>query len=278
MTKDHYQESLNALALGKTVDYPSTYDPSVLEPVPRSLNREPLGIIDALPFKGEDLWNAYEFSWLNQKGKPMVALLECKVPATTPSIIESKSFKLYLNSFNQSRFASTEEVHKRLIKDLSFIAGGEVSVAMHDLSASNLPVVELPGECIDNLDIEVTQYQPDASLLKVAPGQRAEKVLVSHLLKSNCLITNQPDWGSIYIGYQGPHIDEASLLAYIVSFREHNEFHEQCVERIFCDIMTKCRPEKLTVLARYTRRGGLDINPMRSTEVASMPNLRLIRQ
>ncbi|BDX07640.1 NADPH-dependent 7-cyano-7-deazaguanine reductase QueF [Planctobacterium marinum] len=278
MTKDLYQESLNALALGKTVDYPSTYDPSVLEAVPRSLNRNPLGIGDTVPFKGEDLWNAYEFSWLNHKGKPMVALLECKVPATTPNIIESKSFKLYLNSFNQSRFHSSEEVHQKLIKDLSLVAGGDVSVTMQDLSASNLPVVELPGECIDDLDIEVTHYQPDASLLKVDSEQTVEKTLVSHLLKSNCLITNQPDWGSLYISYQGPLIDEAALLEYIISFREHNEFHEQCVERIFCDLMAQCRPQKLTVLARYTRRGGLDINPIRSTETESMANLRLIRQ
>lgn len=278
MTQDLYQDSLNALALGKTVEYPSSYDASVLEAVPRSLNRTPLGITGTLPFKGEDLWNAYEFSWLNPKGKPMVALLECKVPVTTPNIIESKSFKLYLNSFNQSRFQSAEEVRERLMDDLSTTAGGNVTVVMRDLSATHLPVVELPGVCIDDLDIEVDHYQPDATVLKIVSEEVTEKKLVSHLLKSNCLITNQPDWGSIYIDYTGPLIDEASLLTYIVSFREHNEFHEQCVERIFCDLLARCRPQKLTVLARYTRRGGLDINPLRSTEIESMPNLRLIRQ
>lgn len=278
MTKDLYKDSLNALALGKTVDYPDTYDADMLEPVPRSLNRGPLGITNTLPFKGEDLWNAYEFSWLNPKGKPEVALLECRVPCTTPNIIESKSFKLYLNSFNQTRFNSATEVLEVLKSDLAAVAGDEVAVKMLDLNASHLPITELPGVCIDHLDVEISHYQPDAELLQLGSGQEVEQKLVSHLLKSNCLITNQPDWGSLFIAYRGPQISEASLLEYIISFREHNEFHEQCVERIFCDILRRCQPKALSVLARYTRRGGLDINPFRSTECRAMPNLRLIRQ
>ncbi len=278
MKQNPYEDSLDNLSLGKSVAYPDSYDASILQPVARSLNREPLGITGTLPFKGEDLWNGYEFSWLNPKGKPVVALLECKVPVTSPNIIESKSFKLYLNGFNQSRFESQEQVLALLEQDLSATAGSKVTVTLNSLAANNLPIVELEAECIDALDVEITTYQPDSKLLKVDAKQNVERKLVSHLLKSNCLITNQPDWGSVYIHYKGPKIDEASLLKYIISFREHNEFHEQCVERIFCDLMAQCRPEELSVLARYTRRGGLDINPFRSTVHNKMDNLRLIRQ
>lgn len=278
MKENPYQDSLNSLSLGKSVDYPDCYDPTLLQPVARSLNRIPLGIETTLPFHGEDLWNGYEFSWLNTKGKPLVALLECRVPVTSPNIIESKSFKLYLNSFNQSRFESQEQVLALLQKDLSATAGCEVSVTLNDLASNNLPVVELDGKCIDHLDVEITTYQPDSGLLRSDPEQIIEEKLVSHLLKSNCLITNQPDWGSLYIHYKGPRIDEATLLQYIVSFREHNEFHEQCVERIFCDLMTTCNPTTLSVLARYTRRGGLDINPFRSTCLEQIGNFRLVRQ
>lgn len=278
MKQNPYEDSLDNLSLGKSVAYPDSYDASILQPVARSLNREPLGITGTLPFKGEDLWNGYEFSWLNPKGKPVVALLECKVPVTSPNIIESKSFKLYLNGFNQSRFESQEQVLALLEQDLSATAGSKVTVTLNSLAANNLPIVELEAECIDALDVEITTYQPDSKLLKVDAKQNVERKLVSHLLKSNCLITNQPDWGSVYIHYKGPKIDEASLLKYIISFREHNEFHEQCVERIFCDLMAQCQPEELSVLARYTRRGGLDINPFRSTVHNNMDNLRLIRQ
>lgn len=278
MKQNPYQDSLNNLSLGKNVAYPDSYDANILQPVARSLNREPLGITETLPFKGEDLWNGYEFSWLNPKGKPVVALLECKVPVTSPNIIESKSFKLYLNGFNQSRFESQEQVLALLEQDLSATAGCKIAVTLNSLAADNLPVVELDAECIDDLDVEITTYQPDSKLLQVDVKQNVERKLVSHLLKSNCLITNQPDWGSVFIHYKGPKIDEASLLKYIISFREHNEFHEQCVERIFCDLMAQCQPEELSVLARYTRRGGLDINPFRSTEHNEMDNFRLIRQ
>lgn len=278
MSNDYYQDSLGALPLGKPVDYPDTYSPNLLEAVPRSLNRTPLGINSDLPFHGEDIWNAYEFSWLNPKGKPVAALLECSVPATTPNIIESKSFKLYLNSFNEDKFTSAQRVHELLEKDLSHTAGGKVSVEINILGEEQLPVAQLAGECIDDLDVEINSYQPAPQLLQIDTEKQVEKTLVSHLLKSNCLITNQPDWGSVQICYQGPEIDPATLLQYIVSFRKHNEFHEQCVERIFCDIVKYCKPKKLSVLARYTRRGGLDINPFRSNFESSPGNIRLVRQ
>lgn len=277
MTKDLYRESLSALSLGKDVEYPDDYAPQLLEPVARSLNRDPLGITENLPFSGEDLWNAYEFSWLNNKGKPIVALLECRVPATSPNIIESKSFKLYLNSFNQSQFDSHTQVTALLRQDLSACAGASVVVTLQDLSAPEQHIQTLPGTCIDDLDIAVTTYEPKPGLLKYMDNTVSES-LNSHLLKSNCLITNQPDWGSLFIRYHGKQICHASLLQYIISFRNHNEFHEQCVERIFCDILNSCHPDKLTVLARYTRRGGLDINPFRSNFEQACNNIRLIRQ
>jgi len=278
MTDDLYQASLDSLPLGKQVDYPQTYNPDLLEPVPRILNREPLGIVAQQPFHGEDLWTGYEFSWLNEKGKPLVRILECRVPATSANLIESKSFKLYLNSFNQQRFNSETEVLSLLQKDLSTTAGEKVNVSLLPLTSEALNVQQLSGNCIDELDVEINHYQPVPSLLKTVDGPTVEQTLVSHLLKSNCLITNQPDWGSVLIRYKGKHINEASLLQYIVSFRNHNEFHEQCVERIFCDIKKHCQPQSLTVMARYTRRGGIDINPFRSDFESAPENIRLIRQ
>lgn len=278
MSKDLYKEQLGALSLGKSVDYPNSYTPALLEAVPRSLNRIPLGIDKCLPFQGEDLWNAYEFSWLNTKGKPIVALLECSVPVTSPNIIESKSFKLYLNSFNEHRFESESKIKALLREDLSKTAGAKVSVKIHSLETRAFIISNFDGQCIDQLDIEVRHYEPNAELLQINNNNIVEKSLCSHLLKSNCLITNQPDWGSIFIRYKGPEIIQSSLLEYIISFRKHNEFHEQCVERIYCDILEHCKPEKLSVLARYTRRGGLDINPFRSNFEPSGGNFRLIRQ
>lgn len=267
------------LSLGKAVEYETAYNPSLLQAVPRSLSRETLSLHNEnLPFTGEDIWTGYELSWLNKKGKPQVAILECRVPVTSPSLIESKSFKLYLNSFNQTAFASPEEVEKVLHEDLSRCAGSHVSVSVVlPSSFSSLTMAELAGEVIDDLDITVDRYTPDSSLLCVG-SELVEETLVSHLLKSNCLITSQPDWASIQIRYAGPKIDHASLLKYLIAFRQHNEFHEQCVERIFCDINRLCSPEKLTVFARYTRRGGLDINPFRSNFEQAGKNVRVARQ
>lgn len=281
MTKSH-SEIMAGLSLGKSTAYAEQYDPSLLQPVPRTLGRSSLGLddTDALPFIGEDIWHGYELSWLNAKGKPMVALATFVVPVTSANLIESKSFKLYLNSFNQSRFADLRQVYQALQRDLSACAGSMVRVTLHNVN--EIMVFQptwIPGHCIDDLDINIDSYQYNPDLLQLAdkPGMIDEKVH-SHLLKSNCLITSQPDWASIYVHYRGPAIDHAALLRYFISFRSHNEFHEQCIERIFLDIWQRCKPEYLLVYARYTRRGGLDINPVRASATYQLPNLRLSRQ
>lgn len=271
--------ALQGLSLGQQSAYISQYSPSLLQPVPRSLNRDDLGLTDVLPFQGCDVWTLYELSWLNPKGKPMVALGEVSVPATSPNLIESKSFKLYLNSFNQTRCDSLAAVQALLAQDLSACAGGEVSVTLFPLDQAPHQIATLPGECIDEQDIEIDGYEFDETLLQGAAGTEiVEETLHSHLLKSNCLVTSQPDWGSLVIHYRGPRLDREKLLRYLISFRQHNEFHEQCIERVFIDLKHFCAPEKLTVYARYTRRGGLDINPFRSDWEPAPANLRLIRQ
>lgn len=281
MSKYSDAKELAGLTLGQKTDYANQYDPSLLQPVPRSLNRDDLNLGDELPFQGCDIWTLYELSWLNEKGLPQVAIGEVSIPATSANLIESKSFKLYLNSFNQTRFASWDDVEKTLIKDLSQCAGETVSVTVRSVvDYTDSVIVTMHGECIDDQEIEITSYDFDETLLEGATDdERVEESLHSHLLKSNCLITNQPDWGSVEIRYAGKKINREALLRYLVSFREHNEFHEQCVERIFTDIMKFCQPESLTVYARYTRRGGLDINPYRSNQ-QSQPthNQRMARQ
>lgn len=281
MSKYSDAKELAGLTLGKKTEYANQYDPSLLQPVPRSLNRNDLNLGNELPFLGCDIWTLYELSWLNDKGLPQVAIGEVAIPATSANLIESKSLKLYLNSFNQTRFADWAEVQACLQKDLSACAGESVQVEVKSLAAYTAqPIVTMQGECIDDQDIEISSYDFDDTLLAEASSDEiVEETLHSHLLKSNCLITNQPDWGSVEIAYRGPKIDREALLRYIVSFREHNEFHEQCVERIFTDISRYCHPEHLTVLARYTRRGGLDINPFRSShQAAPANNQRMARQ
>ncbi len=282
MSKYSDAKELAGLTLGQKTEYANQYDPSLLQPVPRSLNRDDLNLGDTLPFQGSDIWTLYELSWLNSKGLPQVAIGEVSIPATSANLIESKSFKLYLNSFNQTRFSSWEEVEAALSKDLSHCAQETVSVVVRPVTDyTDSLVVTMAGDCIDEQDIEITNYDFDDALLANASdnGQLVEESLHSHLLKSNCLITNQPDWGSVEIQYKGKAINREALLRYLVSFREHNEFHEQCVERIFTDIMKYCQPTSLTVYARYTRRGGLDINPYRSTEQAQPNhNQRMARQ
>ena len=278
----HYQDpSLNALKLGQQTQYAEKYDCTLLQPVPRHLNRDTLGITQTQPFSiGADIWTAYEISWLNLKGVPQVAIADVQIDFRSENLIESKSFKLYLNSFNQTKFADAAEVQDILQQDLQDCAKGEVKVQLNSLADYTAkPIVALSGECIDELDIEIQDYAFNAELLKNCTGDNmVEEMLVSHLLKSNCLITQQPDWGSLQIHYVGKQINHEQLLRYIISFRQHNEFHEQCVERIFCDLMQYAKPEKLTVYARYTRRGGLDINPYRSNFEALPQNLRLARQ
>ncbi|KHT44722.1 7-cyano-7-deazaguanine reductase [Alteromonas marina] len=269
------------LSLGKQVDYEFEYNPDLLQGVPRSLSRDTLNLAGSgLPFDGIDTWTGYELSWLNLKGKPNVAILECHVPITSKNLIESKSFKLYLNSFNQTKFASAEDVRQVLQADLSACAGEPVEVKLIlPEQFSSLQFQEFNGTLLDSLDVEIDQYSPNTQYLTVAKNETGvEETLVSHLLKSNCLITSQPDWASIQIRYKGNAIEHEGLLKYLISFRQHNEFHEQCVERIYNDIMQHCQPDKLTVCARYTRRGGLDINPFRSNYEAPYANHRQARQ
>ena len=266
------------LTLGQKVDYIEQYTPELLQGVPRTLSREQIGVSHPLPFGGVDIWNGYELSWLNPKGKPQVAILQCRVPINSQNLIESKSFKLYLNSFNQSVFSSINEVARHLTEDLSACAEAPVEVQLFSAGQFGaLHLGELEGTVIDDLDIEINAYEPSPELLTTG-GHQVCETLVSHLLKSNCLITSQPDWASVQIHYEGAAIDHAGLLAYLISFRRHNEFHEQCIERIFCDLMNHCKPQKLAVYARYTRRGGLDINPLRANFDFSVSNNRLARQ
>jgi len=274
--------------LGRASAYADHYDPTLLFPIARATQRAAMGIDDkALPFFGADLWTAFELSWLNARGKPQVAIAHFTVPCETPNIIESKSFKLYLNSFNSSVFDSVDAVRERLRADLAEAAwrgsdrSGGVGVKLLAPEAFDRePVHELDGLDLDRLDIECSHYQPAPELLVSDDTQPpVTETLTSRLLKSNCLVTGQPDWGSVRVSYSGPAIDQAGLLAYIVSFRNHNEFHEPCAERMFWDIWRRCRPTKLSVYARYTRRGGLDINPFRASWPQALPpNNRTARQ
>jgi len=282
MTKP--DESLLAhLSLGKVTAYADQYDATLLQPVPRQLGRDAIGLkagTDPLPFFGQDIWHAYELSWLNHKGKPMVALATFVVPVTSANLIESKSFKLYLNSLNQTRFRDISQLYQTLVQDLSACAGDKVAVTIHHVNELiAFQPTWIQGRCLDDLDIEIDTYDFDAGLLQLTGVDTViEEKLHSHLLKSNCLITSQPDWASVFIHYRGPAIDHESLLRYLISFRHHNEFHEQCVERIYLDLMRLAKPEFLAVYACYTRRGGLDINPLRSSSPYNPPNIRLTRQ
>jgi 7-cyano-7-deazaguanine reductase len=265
--------------LGKSSAYVDQYDASLLFPIPRLAKRLEIGAGAAPPFFGADLWTAFELSWLNLRGKPQVALAQFIVPCETPGIIESKSFKLYLNSFNNTRFADAAEVQARLRADISEAAWRGAAQASTVGVRLLLPemfdreeVAELDGLSLDRLDVECSRYTTAPELLSAVWGEPpVTETLTSNLLKSNCLVTGQPDWGSVRISYSGPEIVQEGLLQYIVSFRNHNEFHEQCVERIFMDIWTRCKPVKLTVYARYTRRGGLDISPFRTSHPQALP-------
>ena len=292
--------------LGKPTPYVDQYDASVLFPIARAGKRAEIGIAGAAPFFGADMWTAFELSWLNSRGKPQVALAHFTVPCETPNIVESKSLKLYLNSFNNTKFATADEVKARLRADLSEAVwrrdgalGGSGDLALGAVPSARTsvpstigvsllgpdmfdrePVHELDGLSLDRLDIECTRYTPAPDLLTVTPNEApVSEVFTSNLLKSNCLVTGQPDWGSVQISYTGDQIEQGGLLQYLVSFRNHNEFHEQCVERIFMDLWTRCKPMKLAVYARYTRRGGLDINPFRTSYPTALPrNVRMARQ
>lgn len=277
--------------LGRQSAYVDRLDPTLLFPISRTPKREEIGINAPLPFMGADLWTAFELSWLNPRGKPQVALAHFTIPADTPNIIESKSFKLYLNSFNNTRFPDADAVRAQLRTDLTeALWRGATQVPVSSLGVKVIgsdlfdrePVYELDGLSLDRLDVECTRYEPAPDLLRLVPTEDeapVSEVLTSNLLKSNCLVTGQPDWGSVRISYTGAQIDHEGLLQYLVSFRNHNEFHEQCVERIFVDVWQRCKPLKLAVYARYTRRGGLDINPFRTSYAQALPgNFRTARQ
>ena len=255
--------------LGRDTAYPSGYDPGLLYPIPRAPARAQLGIAGALPFVGVDRWQAFELSWLDLRGKPHVATATLQVPASSPHLVESKSLKLYLNSLNAARFANAEAVQACIEADLSAAAGAPVTLAF-----GVAPMDATTGDTtsIDDLDITIDHYgPPDAALLQADPSNVVEETLSSALLKSNCPVTGQPDWADVTIAYRGPRIDRAGLLRYIVSFREHAGFHEQCVEQLFVDLLARCAPTALSVEARYTRRGGLDINPWRGTPGSTPP-------
>ncbi len=267
--------------LGKASEYIDTYTPSLLFPIPRAAKWAELGLSDeTLPYRGVDFWNCFELSWLLPSGKPVVAVGEFAIPADSPNIIESKSFKLYLNSLNQTAFADHAELLALLEKDLSAAAGKAVGVRLRSLAeATGEGVTSAPGTCIDDLDVAISNYAaPAPELLRCDATRVIEESLHSHLLKSNCPVTGQPDWGTLVVQYRGAALDHASLLAYLVSFRQHADFHEQCVERIFLDLQRLLQPEQLTVYARYVRRGGLDINPYRSSAAITPDNHRLVRQ
>ena len=267
--------------LGKASAYADQYDASLLFAMPRAPKRAELGIDGTPPFFGADLWTAFELSWLNLRGKPQLALAHITVPCESPNIIESKSFKLYLNSFNNTRFADAREVRERIRSDIGAAVG--VGIGIKTLGPELFdqePVHEMDGLNLDRLDVECMHFTPAPELLFAEFDEPpVTETLTSNLLKSNCLVTGQPDWGSVQISYAGPQINQEGLLQYLVSFRNHNEFHEQCVERIFMDLWTRCKPLKLSVYARYTRRGGLDINPFRTSYPRALPpNVRMARQ
>lgn len=280
--------------LGKSSAYVDHYDASLLFPIPRAGKRLEIGIAGSPSFFGADLWTAFELSWLNPRGKPQVAIAHITVPCDSINIVESKSFKLYLNSFNNSQFADASAVAACMRADLNAAVWQQAGSALGASPVQSSvgvkillpemfdrePVHELDGLNLDRLDIECSRYTPAPELLSAAFDEApVSEVFTSNLLKSNCLVTGQPDWGSVRISYEGSQIDQGGLLQYIVSFRNHNEFHEQCVERMFMDIWTRCKPIKLSVYARYTRRGGLDINPFRTSYPQAVPqNTRTARQ
>lgn len=266
------------IPLGIQVDHSETYDSGHLFPVPRQGARTELGIETALPFDGADIWNAYELSWLDARGKPRVAMGELIFPCTAVNIVESKSLKLYFNSLNQTRFESDDQVADCILKDLSDLVQAQVQVTLYSPEEASVFSIGRPkGLCIDHLDISADQYEVNPEHLRIGEAT-ADENIYSNLLRTNCPVTGQPDWATVMIDYTGPAMDHEGLLKYLISFRCHTGFHENCVEKIFMDIQARCRPEALTVSARFTRRGGIDINPLRTSGNSPIVNTRLIRQ
>ena len=275
---------MSEILLDKDVKYKDFYDNSLLFPIKRSLNRNKIITQPELPFNGYDLWNCYELSWLNLKGKPEVRILHFVISANSEYLIESKSIKLYLNSFNNTKFTNEIEVLGLITKDLSSVSGSSVEVSMHTLDYyQKQPLSLFEGTLLDEIDVEIFDYEVNSDLLKIdfnSTDNVIEETLYSNLLKSNCLVTNQPDWASVQIKYKGRKINHASLLKYLISYRNHNGFHEDCIEHIFIDILENCNPQELTIYAKYTRRGGVDINPFRTnlnlqnTEIIKIRDIR----
>jgi len=267
------------LPLGKKVAYDFTYNPELLHPVPRRLGREAAGLLSfAGSRQGVDIWNIYELSWLSPSGLPAIAIAELRVPADSPSLIESKSLKLYCNSFNMSRFESSEEVRTTMEQDLGRAAGARVKVHLIEPAAFvDLRLAEPEGICLDGLPAAKFAYRPESSVLAVG-RETVRQTLFSRLFRSCCPVTGQPDYATVTVSYAGRRIVPETLLRYLVSYREHSGFHETCVEMIFRDLLERTRPEQLTVSARFTRRGGIDINPVRSTLTGVWPNPRDPRQ
>jgi 7-cyano-7-deazaguanine reductase len=269
---------MNKIPLGRETEYPQEYAPGVLYAVPRAETRERLGIGADLPFSGVDLWNAWELTWLDPGGKPVAGTATFLFDATCPSIVESKSLKLYLGSFAMSRFDDHRTLAGTIASDLGKVSGADVGVEIHvGPDAEFFRIAEMPGRCVDDLALPQVPESVDADLL-AADGEIVSETLHSHLLRSLCPVTSQPDIGTAMIRYRGPRIEAASFLAYVVSFRRHQDFHEACVERMFLDIKDRCRPDALTVYCRYNRRGGIDINPFRSDFEDEPENIRLWRQ
>lgn len=266
------------MLLGKHTPLVESYAPDLLYPIPRANGRKALATDSGQAFSGVDLWHAYELSWLDSSGKPLVRVGRFLIPADSPNMVESKSFKLYLNSLNNTRFSNADELRTTIVGDITAVAGAPVELDLLTLDDPSLAGVRLIGQCLDELPVSVSDHEPNSALLELRPGQTCEEQLYSHLLRSLCPVTGQPDWASLWLHYRGPALDHASLLRYIVAYRRHQEFHEQCVERMFCDIHRRIAPEFLHIQAFYTRRGGLDINPLRSTDPAARPLPRLNRQ
>lgn len=269
---------MSKIPLGRPTGIPEKYAPEVLFGISREVARRTFISQPELPFRGEDIWNAWELTWLDITGKPSVGTATIRVPADSANIVESKSLKLYLNSFANSPYASSELLAEVIAGDLGCVTESPVSVIVSPASRSVFePIGVLPGLCIDNLQPRFVARDVETDLLNCGPGVVAEE-LHSHLLRSLCPVTRQPDTGSILIRYEGRKIDHESLLQYLVSYRQHCDFHEACVERIFVDLKSRCQPLRLSVYARYNRRGGIDINPFRSDFEQTAENLRLWRQ
>jgi len=272
-----YTTNMAELPLGKETAYPDQYAPDVLFRIERADNRERIGLGPELPFSGTDIWNAWDLTWLGEDGQPQAATAEIRVPADSPGIVESKSMKLYLGSFAMSRYASADIVRDHLAADLGACVGANVAVRI-DTPDSGHGLQRLPGESLDRVHVQCAQWQVEPGLLAADADTTASEALYTHALRSLCPVTGQPDLGSLLVRYEGPRIDRAALLRYIVSYRCHQDFHENCVERMFVDILERCGARKLTVYARYQRRGGLDITPFRSNFEDAAGNLRLWRQ